>query len=48
MPMWLLESSVKQVIESARKAGFIPNAEQFIDFQARFTNDSNGNNPGNS
>ena len=46
MPMWLLESSVKQAIESAKKAGFVPNAEQFINFQARFTSDNNGNSPG--
>ena len=43
--MWLLESSVRQTIEQAQKAGFTPSAEQQIQFETRLNSDaSTGNN----
>tara|TARA_R110000764_G_scaffold92882_1_gene176392 strand:+ start:161 stop:1324 length:1164 start_codon:yes stop_codon:yes gene_type:complete len=34
--MWLLEASVRQAIQQAQKAGFMPSAEQQAQFDARF------------
>ena len=34
--MWLLEASVRQAIQQAQKAGFMPSAEQQAQFEARF------------
>lgn len=36
--MWLLEASVRQAIQQAQKAGFMPSAEQQAQFDARFGN----------
>lgn len=34
--MWLLEASVRQAIQQAQKAGFVPSVEQQAQFEARF------------
>lgn len=40
--MWLLESSVRQAIEDARKSGLNPTAEQQTEYEARITAASTG------
>lgn len=35
--MWLLEASVRQAMQQAQEAGFVPSAEQQTQFEARFS-----------